>query len=174
MVTPHELVAIPVRKIDEEIKNLCHLDQDSVLRDSDKALHTFSWEVVWRELESKVPTLLQLYKQLFPRASQVLICFAISLVIKCRSPKMSLIQRVVSTFLYGNGASKQVGMNDHTMQHACIILTLLLLKIYNCLQPFMVCLSYNGTIKQMRRLTEDFDVDVTSWSKTVKINRMVL
>ena len=86
---------------------------------------------------------------------------------------MSLIQRVVSTVLYGNGASKQVGMNDHTMQHACIILTLLLLKIYNCLQPFMVCLSYNGTIKQMRRLTEDFDVDVTSWSKTVKINRMV-
>ena len=112
MVMPHELVAIPVRKINEERKNLCHLDQDSVLRDSDKALHTFSWEVVWCELESKVPTLLQLYKQLFPRASRVLICFAISMVIKCRSPKMSLIQRVVSTFLYGNGATKQVGMNN--------------------------------------------------------------
>ena len=37
----------------------------------------------------------------------------------------------------------------------------------------MVCLSYNGTIKQMRRLTKDFDADVTSWSKTLKINRKV-
>ena len=120
MVIPHELVAIPVRKINEEIKNLCHLDQDLVLRDSDKALHTFSWEVVWCELESRVPTLLQLYKQLFPRASRVLICFAISLVIKCRSTKMSLIQRVVSTFLYGNGATKQFDMNN--IMHACIIL----------------------------------------------------
>ena len=119
LVKPHELVAIPVRKITEEIKSLCHLDQDSVLRDSDEALHTFSWDVVWCELESKVPTLLQLYKQLFPGASKVLICFAISLVMKWRSPKMSLIQRVVSTFLYGNGAAKQVGM--YNTMHACVL-----------------------------------------------------
>lgn len=49
----------------------------------------------------------------------------------------------------------------------------LIFKIYNCLQPFMVCLSYNGTIKQMRRLTKEFDADITLWSKTLKINRKV-
>ena len=51
---PHELLAIPVRKITEVIKSLYHLDQDSVLRDSNEALYTFTWDVVWCELESKV------------------------------------------------------------------------------------------------------------------------
>ena len=96
-----------------------------------------------------------LYKQLFPGASKILICFAISLVMKWRSPKMNLIQRVVSTFLYGNRATKQVGM--YNIMHACE----LIFKIYNCLQPFMVCLSYNGTITQIRQQTKEFDADIT-------------
>jgi len=30
-------------------------------------------------------------------------------------------------------------------------------QLYNCLQPLMVCLSYNGTIKHINHLAANFD-----------------
>ena len=45
--------------------------------------------------------------------------------------------------------------------------------MYNCFQPLMVCLSYNGTLKQMKRLAEDYDAKVIEWAHnltgTVKV-----
>ena len=35
--------------------------------------------------------------------------------------------------------------------------------MYNCFQPLMVCLSYAGTLKQMKRLAEDYDAKVVEW-----------
>ena len=40
------------------------------------------WDIVWNELQSKTPTLLQFYRHMFYGASNPLICFAISLVLK--------------------------------------------------------------------------------------------
>ena len=37
--------------------------------------------------------------------------------------------------------------------------------MYNSLQPLMVCLSYNGTMKQMKNLVKEFDAPVLEWSK---------
>jgi len=90
----------------DEIKNKCHLD--SVFRDTNPVLHSFSWNVVWEELESKAPTLLHFYKHMFCGASKPLICFAISLTLKWRSDGMGLVQQVISCLMYGNGSSKQV------------------------------------------------------------------
>ena len=84
------------------------IENNSILRDSDQALQNFSWELVWNELTTKAPTLLHLYKRFFRGAPKPLICFAASLIIKWRSCKMCLVQRVISTLLYGHGTSKQV------------------------------------------------------------------
>ena len=71
----------------------------------------FSWESLWSELASKARTLLHLNRKLFRGASKALIYFAISLIIKYRSPrKMGVIQRAISTVMYGNDANKQVSI----------------------------------------------------------------
>jgi len=105
---PEKSVEMSVKLIMNEMKQMCRLDSNCILRDTDKALRDFSWEAVWNELASKVPTLLHLYRLLFCGAPKSLICFAVSLIIKWRSPKMGLVQRVISTLMYGNGVSKQV------------------------------------------------------------------
>ena len=77
---------------------------------------------------------------------------------------MGLIQRVISVLLYGNNASKQVGMQMVT------VLTSVILQMYTCLQPLMVCLSYNGTLAQMKCLAKDFDAPVMAWSNALVHN----
>ena len=91
-----------------EIKDMSHLD--SIFYNTTSALHNFTWDVVWDELKSKAPTLLQFYRHMFRGASKPLICFAISLILKWRSNGMGLVQRVISCLMYGNGSSKQVCM----------------------------------------------------------------
>ena len=55
-----------------EIKDMCHLD--SIFQNTSSAIHNFSWEIIWNELHSKTPTLLQFYKHMFrPSASSC--CF---------------------------------------------------------------------------------------------------
>ena len=109
--TPQDSAIPLVKVIVEEIKQLCSLQQRSVFRDTDQqCIRNFKWEHLWHELASTAPTLLTFYKQLFTGAPKPLICFAISMAIKWRSPKMGLVQRVISTVMYGNGASKQVSI----------------------------------------------------------------
>lgn len=112
-MSSEELVVAPAKKIMSEIQGMCSLESNSILRDSDKALQSFNWELVWNELTLKAPTLLQFYKLLFRGAPKALICFAVSLIIKWRSPRMCLVQRVISTMLYGHGTGKQVRVSLH-------------------------------------------------------------
>lgn len=107
-IPSEELVVTPAKKIMDEIQSLCHYESNSILRDSDNVLRNFSWETMWHELALKVPTLLNLYKRLFRGGTKALICFAISLVIKYRSPRMCLVQIVISNLMYGHGTGKQV------------------------------------------------------------------
>ena len=122
MVPPPELVVTPVKVMVDEIKQLCSKKENSSLfRDNDKAIRDFKWNPLWLELESRAPTLLRFYQLLFNGAPKPLICFAVSMAVKWRSSKMSLVQRVISTVMYGNGASKEVSMFKSNM-YFCIIL----------------------------------------------------
>ena len=109
-----ETMVVPVAKaVMSEIERMCSMKDASVFRDTDQAVQNFNWENLWLELVSKAPTILHLYRQLFRGAPNPLICFAVSLIVKWRSPKMGLTQRAISAVMYGNGANKQVSMYFH-------------------------------------------------------------
>jgi len=105
-MTPQESAHNFAQLLMVEVKDMCHLD--SIFRNTSSAIQEFNWDIVWTELQSKAPTLLQFYRHMFRGASKPLICFAISLILKWRSDGMGLVQRVISCFMYGNGCSKQV------------------------------------------------------------------
>ena len=79
-----------------------------MLRDTDKGLKCFSWKAVWSELYSNVPNLVKFLSLILRGSPTRLICLIVVVILKYRVPKMALVQRVISTLLYGNGASKQV------------------------------------------------------------------
>lgn len=62
------------------------------------------------QLNIKSSNCYEVFRLLFPSAPKSLICFAVSMVIRWRSPRMGLVQRVISALMYGNGASKQVNL----------------------------------------------------------------
>ena len=86
------------------------LDRCSLLRDDVEAVKNFSWETVWGEMTRDLPTFVFLLQRLIkhPADHKPLICLIISMILKQRSPKVSLVQRAISVFLYGNGTSKVV------------------------------------------------------------------
>lgn len=170
-VEPEKLVAEPVKTIMGEIETICSTKNASVFRDNDKALTHFNWESLWSELASKAPTLLHMYRKLFRGAGKPLICFAISMIIKYRSPKkMGVVQRAISTVMYGNGANKQVSVLFMMLFSLLVLPTI---QLYNCLQPLMVCLSYNGTIKHINHLAANFDDPVLKWRDRLTQNVQV-
>ena len=93
-MTPKESACNFAQLLMGEIKDLCHLD--SIFHNTSSAIHNFSWGIVWNELQSKTPTLLQFYRHMFLAS------------LKWRSDGMGLVQRVISCLMYGNGCSKQV------------------------------------------------------------------
>ena len=161
-VSPEEMVETPVKIMMKENLKLCFIKTESILRDTDKGLQCFSWEAVRQELESKAPTIKLFYRRFFQGASKPLICFAFSMIIEWRSPKMCSIQRVESTLLYGNSANKKA----RKMKVFAVL-------IYNCLQLLMVFLSYNGMIVQMKRLAEGFDLGILDYSEKLASNLKV-
>ena len=98
------------KRILKEIKQLCSLNRCSLLRDDVEAVKNFSWETVWGEMTRDLPTFVFLLQRLIkhPADHKPLICLIISMILKQRSPKVSLVQRAISVFLYGNGTSKVV------------------------------------------------------------------
>ena len=98
------------KKIREEIKNICSIQHDTIFRSDDEAIADFSFESVWEELLQKMPTLVTilLAASSIKRINKPLTCVIVGMILKQRFSKISLIQRVLSTFLYGQGASKKV------------------------------------------------------------------
>lgn len=98
-----------INVINKELKGICSLNHDSILRDNFEAVKNFSWETVWIELTDTMPTLMAILTGLVPNAheSKPFLCFLASMLLKKRLPKMGLVQRAVSLLLYGNGTSKQ-------------------------------------------------------------------
>ena len=100
------------RKIIREMHILSSDEYDSFLRSPIEALNNFSWDKVMTEFSKALPTLITLLQFLIPNVAdkKPFVCFVASLLLKCRHQRMSLIQRVISVLLYGNGSTKQVGV----------------------------------------------------------------
>jgi len=65
---------------------------------------------VFADLKCHAPCLVRLLQLINPKAqnNSALISVWIAMMVKCRNEKLSLIQRIISIFLYGNGAHKEV------------------------------------------------------------------
>ena len=91
-MTPDELASDFAHILMVEIKEMYHLDNNSLLRDTHSLLHNFSWEVVWAELEAKAPTLLCFYRHmlclLLQKHSSI---FQFLLILKWRFPGIGLV-----------------------------------------------------------------------------------
>ena len=116
------------RLMSKELTHLASLKAGSMLRDrSCQALERFSWQDLLNELEKETPATLSLLKQcahvkrrqyksqdeggrssrrLPNEEAAVGMCFAI--LMRARSQRMNLVQRLISLLLYGSHAPKQV------------------------------------------------------------------
>lgn len=163
-----------VQQVKKEICGLCSMERETVLRDSIEAVKFFSWETIWLELEHCIPTLMTLLKLLVkhPGCNKPLLCFLASMLLKQRSPKLSLVQKAISILMYGNGTSKEVS-TSYLYDEVIVFYTFgfffyFHVQVYRCLQPLMVCLSSSGTAKLIERLNEDHDIEVQFWADDMK------
>ena len=90
------------------MSNICSSLRPSILRDSQAAVKDFNWEMLILEFADRIPTLVLFLKKILPKASEKFVTFIISMILKKRCKEMSLVKKVVSVLLYGNGTSKQV------------------------------------------------------------------
>ena len=93
-----------ISNIRKEIKEICSTDHDSILGDNHEAVKNFSWTTVWLELVQKMPTLMKLLSGVVNNAEshKPVLCLIVSMILKLSHPKISLVQRAISVYLYGN------------------------------------------------------------------------
>ena len=99
-----------IRNVEKEIKHLCSAQHNTILRDNHEAVKKFSWKTVYLELCQQMPILMKLLAALVNKSQTKapLLCLITSMILKSRCSSVSLAQRAISVFLYGNGAPKQV------------------------------------------------------------------
>ena len=102
------IVAEVAKSIKTEMKNICSLEHNSVLRGQEEQLKSFSWENLLVEFKQNVPTLIMLLRYLLPKADGKLLSFIVAIILKRHCKHMSLVQRVISVVLYGNATQKEV------------------------------------------------------------------
>ena len=111
------------RIVASEIKALCSLGFNSVLRSADvNDLKTFSWEKVLSEVKNCAPTLLQLLGSCTrPRIGRspnpnrkAIISLCICILCRCRCPSMILFQKIISLILYAETLSKTNRLSEFT------------------------------------------------------------
>ena len=97
-------------KIKSEIRQLASDRHDSILKDTVEAVKHFSWDTIYLELQTNVPTLMQLLHLLVkkPATSKPFISCMASQLLKDGHPKLGLMQRGVSAMLHKNRSCKQV------------------------------------------------------------------
>ena len=113
MENPH-LHALVVRAVSKEVKGelkeICSDSYDTILRMKFKvALENFTWSRVWKELQNKTPTLLEILSGGSSNGPvQPSICTCASILMKLRNPKVNLVQAMVSVVLKAGHANTQV------------------------------------------------------------------
>ena len=110
-LVPPPMISKLVIRIKEEMKDICSISHDSILRDHIEAVKHFHWDTVFLELVRKLPTLMSLLSHLLPRPMErkPLLCLLASQLLKARNQHMGLVQRAISMMLYGSGTSWQTG-----------------------------------------------------------------
>ena len=107
----HPLVVRAVTKeLQNELKEICADGYDTILRMKYRvALEMFTWSRVWKELQSKTPTLLEILSGGCSNGPvQPSICTCASILMKLRNPKVNLVQAMVSVVLKAGHANIQV------------------------------------------------------------------
>lgn len=129
MENPHlrTLVVRAVSKeVQSELKEICSDRYDTILRMKyNVALENFTWSRVWKELQSKTPTLLEILSGDGP--VQPSICTCASILLKLRNPKVNLVQAMVSVVLMAGHANTQVIVDAICTPHTDTPLNALLL-----------------------------------------------
>ena len=97
--------------IKKEYKNVCSDQHKSIFRGDSENIKSFSWDKLWSEIHQHMPTLASLLTAITPSNNQPLVCTIISMLIKNRHQRMDYLQKVISAFLYANGAHKQVNID---------------------------------------------------------------
>ena len=95
--------------VKEEVKVICSDKTNSKLKSND--ITDFSWESIWSELQMYMPCLAIFLSEVLPDSSndnRRVICLIISMILKFRYPKMCLVQKVISMYLFGNSVHKKV------------------------------------------------------------------
>jgi len=106
--THNYVLSALAKQMRTEMKTICSLSHNSILRSNHEAVKHFSWEIIWKELVQQVPTLVSFLEKLLPKSEYKFFAYLISVILKHRCKHMSLFQRVMSVLLYANGTSKQV------------------------------------------------------------------
>ena len=98
------------RKIQREITFVCSEKANSILKGDKEHILKFSWDKIFVDLKSHMPSLVKLLQFINPKVAKntALLSVWIAMMVKCRNNKLSLIQRIFSVFLYGNGVHKEV------------------------------------------------------------------
>ena len=107
------------RHIRQEIKHTCSDKHDSILHDSHEGIKKFSWETVWAELMTEMPTLMKILALIIrnPEGNKPLLCLIASMLLKHYSPRVSLVQRAISVVLYGSATPKKVSYFSNLQNH---------------------------------------------------------
>lgn len=117
----HVLSSI-AQQIRHEMSDICSLQNSSLLRNSYAGIKNFSWKALSSEFYARVPTMMSLLKSILPKSDEKFLLFLVSLVLKKRCKHLSLVQRVISIFLYGYAANRQVSLFafDNNVLFVCI------------------------------------------------------
>ena len=162
--------------IEREVKGLRKLNKSTMFLGGKESLTDFCWDNVWLELHRYAPTLMDVLSVLVldPTDNKPMVCLVAAMVLKQRYKHFSIVQRAISLLLYGNGTWKQV-IQIAVMTTVCLhtIDQWSVIKVYNCLQPLMVCLSYQSTIELVDVLSQDWDKEVRLWSEHWKALTLV-
>ena len=114
-----------LKRIGQEIRNeLITMSSDKVEsvmhRDSKIELERFSWEKILDEVSANAPVLLNMLTAITKTKTKrsntqaIIIGMCIAILLKHRSRRMNLVQKIVSLILYNGSASKQV-YNKHAI-----------------------------------------------------------
>ena len=97
-----------------ELKSMCMDSRSSILRNTaTHDLKNFTWDTLLNEASETAPVLLELLQQCTQtrrlRSNRhAVIGMCLSILLKQRYPKMSLVQRIITLILYAGHCGKQV------------------------------------------------------------------
>ena len=108
--TKGHVVQCMIRNMRSEMKRICSLNHNSILRGKNSLIENFTWQAIWLELSQNVPSLVTFFKGLLPKSNMNFISFLVCAILKQRCKHMSLLQHVFTVLLYSNTTNKQVYM----------------------------------------------------------------